>query len=594
MRTARQDGIRIILGACAVVAWTDLVMARQREPSLPASLYVDPLFQVVVEGMRQRSPTFRRQIARIEAAQPFRVRVLPEDRVRPTTGVDARTVFTFDRGALVSAHIYLRMTTTERLAHEMEHIVEQLDGIDLQRQAGNGVVWKSHDNSFETSRAIRAGRLVAHEVARGAAPESRPIEADAGGAFAPIMQREPDAAALSEHTGRISANGRFVALISPARLVERDRNDRRDAYVFDGETGELSLESSGPLGEPADGDSGAVDISADGRFLVFASEAGNLTAASFAPGTSHVFFRDRVEGTTRLLTVGAGGSPANGRSRTPVIDRAGTVVAFESAATDLAGPGQGTRIFLVNVASGTMSRVDEPGDGQSRPGASMSPAISADGRHVVFTSRADLTCARRSRCPEDNGVADVYVRDTRTNTIRRISRSAAGGETNGASYDPAISGNGRYVAFVSEASNLTRDQIRRGTQIYVHDLINGTTELITRTRAGRPGNGNSLWPALSHDGQRIAFQSLASDLLCGDKCKEGQADINLLWDVFVHDRGTGQTLRASRDSGGDWMEYSRAPVLDASGGIILFVTRHPIGEGDDGQDEDLLIRVGRQ
>ena len=146
---------------------------------------------------------------------------------------------------------------------------------------------------------------------------------------------------------------------------------------------------------------------------------------------------------------------------------------------------------------------------------------------------------------------------------------------------------------MSEASNLTGDAVRRGAQIYVHDLLSGATELITRTRAGRPANGSSLRPALSHDGQRIAYQSLASDLLCDDKCKAGQADINLLWDVYLHDRRTGQTLRASRDSGGDWMEYSRAPSLDASGGIVVLVTRHPIDERDDGYDEDLVIQSSR-
>ena len=237
-----------------------------------------------------------------------------------------------------------------------------------------------------------------------------------------------------------------------------------------------------------------------------------------------------------------------------------------------------------------MTRVDEAADGGSRPGASMSPSISADGRYVAFASRADLTCVGRSRCDEDNGVADVYVRDIRTNTTRRISRSVSGAEPNGASYDPAISGNGRYVAFVSEASNLTGEPVRRGAQIYVHDLLSGATELITRTRAGRPANGNSLRPALSHDGQRIAYQSLASDLLCDDKCRAGQSDINLLWDVYLHDRRTGQTIRASRDSGGDWMEYSRAPSLDASGGIVVMVTRHPIDDSDDGYDEDVVIQ----
>jgi hypothetical protein len=91
VRTARLDGVRVLLVVCAVTAWPDLAITRQQETGLPANLYVDLQFRPVVEGMRQRSPAFRRQIARIGSARTVRVGVVPEDRPRPTAGVDART-----------------------------------------------------------------------------------------------------------------------------------------------------------------------------------------------------------------------------------------------------------------------------------------------------------------------------------------------------------------------------------------------------------------------------------------------------------------------------------------------------------------------
>ena len=94
MRTARLDGVRVLLVVCAVTAQPDLAFGRQPEAGLPANLRVDSMFQVVVQGMYQRSPAFRRQVARISAAGMLRVRVLPEDRPRPSAGADARTLLT--------------------------------------------------------------------------------------------------------------------------------------------------------------------------------------------------------------------------------------------------------------------------------------------------------------------------------------------------------------------------------------------------------------------------------------------------------------------------------------------------------------------
>ena len=161
----------MLVAGAAVLVWADPGLARQRGDALPANLDVAPMFEAVVETLRQHSPVFRRQVARIAAEPTSRVRILLDDQPRLVGGPEARSVFTFKGAALVSADVYLRVTPQAPglLAHEMEHLLEQLEGIDLEAQSGNGVVWKSSDTAFETARAIAAGRQAAQEVAHGAA-----------------------------------------------------------------------------------------------------------------------------------------------------------------------------------------------------------------------------------------------------------------------------------------------------------------------------------------------------------------------------------------------------------------------------------------
>ena len=190
-------------------------------------------------------------------------------------------------------------------------------------------------------------------------------------------------------------------------------------------------------------------------------------------------------------------------------------------------------------------------------------------------------------------MADVYLRDTVTHTTRRVSRSYSGLDPDGPSYTPAISGDGRFVAFVSEASTLTRDAKTHVASVYVSDVVTGVTELVSRNRSGRQANGRSLHPTVSGDGATVAFQSLASDLLCDGRCQSGQRDTNLVWDVFVHDRRTRGTTRASADGVEEWMEESRAPSIDDAGRVIVFASRHPRNDRDEGHDEDLYVRLAR-
>jgi Tol biopolymer transport system component len=228
-----------------------------------------------------------------------------------------------------------------------------------------------------------------------------------------------------------------------------------------------------------------------------------------------------------------------------------------------------------------------------RAGQSAFPAVSGDGRYVAFMSKADLTCrggsCRADDAPDSNGVFDIYVHDTVMRHTRRASPGHSRRDSDGPSFQPAISGDGRFVAFVSEASNLTSGGSKRVAQIYVRNMATGTTEIISRAPAGRPANAGSARPVVSGDGSVIAYQSLASNLLCEDKCVPSESDINLLWDVYVYDRAAGRTIRASSDEHEGWMESSRGPSLDETGRLLSLTSRHPSSPRDEGNDEVLFV-----
>jgi hypothetical protein len=124
--------------------------------------------------------------------------------------------------------------------------------------------------------------------------------------------------------------------------------------------------------------------------------------------------------------------------------------------------------------------------------------------------------------------------------------------------------------------------------VYLRDLLTKMTELVSHNRSGESANGASRLPVISQDGRIVVFQSQASDLICGARCAESDRDINLVADIFVHDRARGQTSRVSRGSTG-WMESSIGPAIDASATVIAFSSRHPRDAADDRDDYDLFV-----
>ena len=395
----------------------------------------------------------------------------------------------------------------------------------------------------------------------------------------------------------ISVNGRFVAFASSARLVPTDRDSQADIYVLDRETTAVTLESVVSDAAPRGGDRQHPCISGDGRFIVF-------EAAQRSPGGidlhvhMQIMLRDRRNGTTRMLSVGPDGTPGNATSSNPVISADGRVVAFESAATNLVAgddPNGGAYdIYVMALDTAAIARVSL--DDRSRPsplGFSVSPTISADGRYVAFTSSAmldgSLPTPDRSPNPKPGlPSTQVFVRDLQRGVTERASAAANGRPPNGASYLPAISGDGRWVAFVSNATDLAAGDRNDVSDVYLRDLVTSTTRLVSGG-GGRAGDGGSTRPALSQNGRFVAFQSDASDLVCRARCPRADEDVNLVSDVFVFDRDSGLIRRVSQDPDGGWLESSVRPAIDPSGRVVVFSSRHPTDEHDLGNDSDLFV-----
>lgn len=390
----------------------------------------------------------------------------------------------------------------------------------------------------------------------------------------------------------VSADGRYVALSSYARLVPADTDTRADIYVLDRTSGAVTLESVIADGRPLTGDSSCPRLSGDGRYLVFE------TVVVTADGRldTGIVFRDRVRDTATYVRGDRRSAPAGNRQ--PAISDDGSVVVFASASTTLVAAtdnnGPGEDVYAFDTATRAITRVSVDSHGvQPVAGSSFSPAVSGNGRYVAFTSTASFD---GRVLPPAAGAsaslrAQVYLRDTSLGTTTLVSAGPTGAPANGPSDHPSISRDGRYVAFVSLGTSLVRRDRNRSADIFVRDLLDRSTTLISRSAAGGAGNGASASPAISGDGRFVAFQSNASDLVCARHCAAAADDINLLPDVFLFDRAANRMTWISATPDGGWAEESGAPQVDGSGAIVTFASRHPIDATDVGNDFDLFVRV---
>ncbi len=318
----------------------------------------------------------------------------------------------------------------------------------------------------------------------------------------------------------LSKSGRYVAFSSLAsNLVPDDTNGATDVFVLDLKSGQTTRVSLGPEGIEGDDSSSGIALSSNGRVIAFRSFAGNLVPGD-TNAVSDIFVHDTKKGETTRVSVSTEGAQADGASSAPAISSNGRFVAFSSSATNLvAGDTNGaTDVFLHDRKTGVTTRVSLGADDAQGDGPSFAPALSSNGNVVAFRSGA------ANLVPDDtNGLNDAFVRDLKLGLTQRVSVGTDGAQGNGTSFEPAISSNGRAVVFESDATNLVPGDTNGFSDIFVRDLETGVTTRVSMDAEGAQANNDSDHPTFSPNGRTVGFSSEASNLVAGDTNAESDA-----------------------------------------------------------------------
>jgi hypothetical protein len=379
----------------------------------------------------------------------------------------------------------------------------------------------------------------------------------------------------------ISADGRYVVYQSSgSNLAANDLNNAQDIFVWDRTTNTNALvsRSGSPLvSDSANGKSFGGQISADGNTITFTSEATDLVANQSSTGNGDVFYLDRSTSSIHLVSHVPASSSNGGdlQSVLPLPSDDGQFVAFSTQATNLVpNDSDGSADVMV------FDRADDAVEcGSLRPanlaslsanGDSGSHRASADGRYVVFVSDATNLVPNQS---DANGENDIFLRDRQTGTTILVTRAAGSSNQTGdaVSDSPQISADGRYVTYASLATNLVNGivDVAGAANVYLFDRASGATTLVSHSIAGANISGSdfSNFPAISADGRFVAYTSFANDLVAA------QADSNANSDVFVYDRTTGTNTLVSHDSSvpnATGVDYSFAPSMSRDGRFIAY------------------------
>jgi formylglycine-generating enzyme required for sulfatase activity len=344
------------------------------------------------------------------------------------------------------------------------------------------------------------------------------------------------------------------------------------ANLTNGTTALVSVASDGKQGNNS---SDHPTVSADGNVIAFVSWADNLVPDD-TNGVKDIFVHNRQTGHTKRVSVTSNGTQLNGMSDSSVVSADGRYVAFASYTSDRLF--NLPDVFVHDLATGETTCVSTFSSGELGTSISYEPSISGDGRYVAFASFHSNIIGYTT-----NAVQSIYVHDRLTGITNLISKDSYGNQGNMDSYWPSISRDGRYVAYTSSATNLVRDDTNETSDILVHDRQTGQTTRVSVDSHGNQGNAFSVSASISADGRFVSFESMATNLVDGDT--------NVAMDIFLHDRLNSQTIRVSTDLYGNQVNSpSGDPVLSANGQNVSFYSgANNLVENDNNNTGDVFI-----
>ncbi|MDD5754864.1 MAG: hypothetical protein PHN45_08945, partial [Methylococcales bacterium] len=317
-----------------------------------------------------------------------------------------------------------------------------------------------------------------------------PISTNSYGEFADSNASNPS----------ISGDGRYVVFqTAAANLTTDDKNSASDIFLKDTQTDALSLVA----GKVGNGESLNAKISTDGHYVVFQSVASNFVSNDFN-GAYDIYLQDLQTNTLKLISTNNLGVEGNHASYEPNLSANGSVIAFASDADNLVtGDNNINRdVFVKNTSSGAIQLISTSFKGGAANGLSDSPNLSSDGTKIAFRSFASDLVANSV----NDGNADIYVKDLTTQKLTQINFALDGSTANGTSWNPIISPDGNFVAFISDATNLVANDTNDVADVFLENLSTGKLKIISDSSTGT-GDVTSI--AFSGDSSTLAFSRLS-------------------------------------------------------------------------------------